>query len=454
MHNATCTRCGCVCDDIELHADTVRIVEARNACHLGQEWFLSHTAERSYPEALIDGRETSAEEAIRAAADLLDQARLPLVFGLSNLTCEAQREAVALAERLGGVIDCPRLGAAEIATQLCGKVTCTLGEVKNRADLLIYWRVDPIEAYPRHLDKFVWQGDDKFRRRGRQDRTLVVIDMGKTKSVEQADVFVQIEADRDFEVLTLLRALVKRQRIDPRRVAATGLMQSQLDELVHRMTSAQFGVLMFDLGLSAARGAHMNVGAVLALVAELNEFTRFAALPMREYGNVAGIDISLRSATGYPFAVDFSRGYPRYNPGEFSTIDLLDRGEVDAALILGLDPGVTIPKPALDHLARIPTVVLNPHIYPDSRRARVHLTTAATGVSSGGTAYRMDEMPLPLRPALRSSYPGDEEVIRRIRQLVAGKPDWLCGNAQTTTIAGGGDLPAMRADDLFKRAAG
>ena len=30
---------------------------------------------------------------------------MPLVYGLSNVTCEAQREAVALTEMIGGVVD-------------------------------------------------------------------------------------------------------------------------------------------------------------------------------------------------------------------------------------------------------------------------------------------------------------------------------------------------------------
>ena len=105
VNNATCTFCGCVCDDIELHADEVRILEAKRACVLGKAWFLNHTAERHYPDALIDGQEATVEEAIQAAADLLDAAHNPLVYGLSNVTCEAQREAVALGERLGGVVD-------------------------------------------------------------------------------------------------------------------------------------------------------------------------------------------------------------------------------------------------------------------------------------------------------------------------------------------------------------
>ena len=103
--NATCTFCGCVCDDIELKADGVRITETKGACILGQSWFKNHTAEHLYPDALIDGREATVDEAVEAAAEFLYNANLPLVYGLSNTTCEAQREAVHLAELTGGIID-------------------------------------------------------------------------------------------------------------------------------------------------------------------------------------------------------------------------------------------------------------------------------------------------------------------------------------------------------------
>lgn len=105
VENATCTFCGCVCDDIELHADDLKIVEAKRACVLGKAWFLNHTAEHLYPDALVDGKPASVDEAIHAAAEYLHQADLPLVYGMSNITSEAQREAVALAEIAAGVID-------------------------------------------------------------------------------------------------------------------------------------------------------------------------------------------------------------------------------------------------------------------------------------------------------------------------------------------------------------
>ena len=105
VKHATCTFCGCVCDDIELHSDGERIVHTKAACSLGVSWFKNHTAERLYPDALVDGKPATLDEAVEAAADHLHRAHMPLVYGLSNVTCEAQREAVHLAEMIGGVVD-------------------------------------------------------------------------------------------------------------------------------------------------------------------------------------------------------------------------------------------------------------------------------------------------------------------------------------------------------------
>jgi formylmethanofuran dehydrogenase subunit B len=105
IKNATCTFCGCVCDDIELHADEERIHQAKKACVLGKAWFLNHTAEHKYPDAIIDGKEATLDEAIEAAATHLHEANMPLVYGMSNTTCEAQKECVALADLLGGLLD-------------------------------------------------------------------------------------------------------------------------------------------------------------------------------------------------------------------------------------------------------------------------------------------------------------------------------------------------------------
>lgn len=305
-----------------------------------------------------------------------------------------------------------------------GKVTCTLGEVKNRADFIVYWGGNPAECHPRHFTKYTIMQKSRFLPRGRKDRTMVLVDIRETKSVKAADIFLQVRPGKDFELITVLRAMIKDQPVDDSAIAEIGLQRSDLEDLVARMKRAKFGVMFFGMGLSMTRGKHMNSAALLTLAAEMNAFTKFVAMPMRGHGNVTGADVVMRWQTGYPFGVSYHRGYPRYNPGEFSTVDVLVRGDTDCVFVLGADPGATMPQPAIEHLKRVPTIVLDPHVTHTSRLANVHITTAPAGIAAAGTAYRMDEIALPLRPAIDSPYPSDFEVVRRIHEAIRQKPDW------------------------------
>jgi len=304
---------------------------------------------------------------------------------------------------------------------LGGKVSATLGEIKNRADFIMYWGGNPAECHPHHFTRYTLTPKGKFLPNGRKDRTMVLVDIRETASARAADQFLQIRPGKDFELITALRAVVKGLPVDDDLVAQTGITTATLHDLARQMKQCRFGVIFFGMGLSMTRGKHMNSAAILTLATELNAFTKFVTLPMRGHGNVTGSDMVMRWNTGYPFGVNLSRGYPRFNPGEYSTIDLLVRGDTDATLVLGADPGATMPQPAIDHLARTPTIVLDPKVTHTSRLARVHITTAATGVSAPGTVYRMDEVPMPLRPALKSPYPTDEEVVNRIIAAVNRK---------------------------------
>lgn len=420
VENATCTFCGCVCDDMVLKVEANHIVEAKNACVLGKAWFLNHHIE-DRPVALIDGKPASLEEAVQRAAQILVEARYPVVYGLSDTTCEAQRVAVAIADRIGACVDTTTSvchGPSGMAFQGVGEVTCSLGEVKNRADLVIFWGSNPAESHPRHMTRYSTMPKGLFVPRGRKDRTVVLVDVRRTKSVPAADLFLQIRPRKDFEALWALRALIKGVPLDDGIEVETGIPLAQLQDLAQRMKTCKFGVLFFGMGLSMTRGKHLNVEAALALARDLNAHTKFYIKPMRGHGNVTGADNVVSWQTGYPFGVSLSRGYPRFNPGEFTTADTLARGEADAALIVASDPMANFSQPAREHLSRIPYVVLDPKETPTVRHATVAFTTATYGINTGGTVYRMDDVPLPLRPAFPSPYPSDEEVLKRLELAI------------------------------------
>ena len=119
-----------------------------------------------------------------------------------------------LARFFGGIVDSHTSlthGPSKIGAQLVGKVTCTLGEVKNRADLLIYWGTNPVETHPRHLTKYTFTPKGRYVPRGRHDRRMFVVDVRETPSARVADRFLQVRPGVDFELLTVLRALVNDQ---------------------------------------------------------------------------------------------------------------------------------------------------------------------------------------------------------------------------------------------------
>jgi formylmethanofuran dehydrogenase subunit B len=253
---------------------------------------------------------------------------------------------------------------------------------------------------------------------GRKDRYVVLVDVRRTPSARATDLFLQVRPGKDFELLWALRGLVKGVPIDADIEGETGVPLATLQALVERMKRARFGVFLFGMGLSMTRGKHYNAAAILALARDLNRFTRFLAKPMRGHGNVTGADNVVSWSTGYPFGINLGRGYPRFNPGEFTTADLLARGEADAALIVSADPAANFPQAAIEHLKRIPTVVLDPALSATARIARVAITTAVYSINVAGTVYRMDDVPIRLRPALPSPYPSDEEVLRGIARRI------------------------------------
>ncbi len=423
FQNVVCTVCGCVCDDLSLRFENGLMIAGDNLCSLSRPWFerLSEAAEpeKQPPVARIHGRPTSREAALFAATEILKASRAPLVYGLARSSTPGQRAAVALAEQTGAVIDTTASvchGPSIMAIQRVGESTCTLGEVRERADLVVFWGADPATTHPRHLERYSADPKSETLPNGRHDRTLVVIDSNETETSRTADRFIRVAETRDFELISALRLLIAGQPVPA--TVNCGVAASEVEELASLLTNCRYGVVFFGLGIAQQSLGHLVVEALLQLVAELNAHTRFTARRLRIPGDVSGADSVLCWQTGYPFAVNLNRGFPRYNPGEFSASDLLRRNEIDACIVIGSESVADFPDEALETLRQIPTVVLD---YPHAEcrfQPTVSLTTAVYGVHAAGTAYRMDEMPLPQRRLIASDYPTDEEVLETLRRLL------------------------------------
>ncbi|UCF45140.1 MAG: molybdopterin-dependent oxidoreductase [Candidatus Bathyarchaeota archaeon] len=472
VNAVTCPVCGCLCDDIELTVENNEVVKVKNGCAMCESKFLGYKSEHRVKKPLIrkNGElvEASLDEAFHKAAEMLSKANYPILYGWSSTSCEAQRVGVELAEEIGGVLDNTAVvchGPSILSVQEVGIPTCTLGQIRHRADLIIYWGCDPWSAHPRHLERYTTFTEGRFEKSDwksylqkvkasagkkkvesalrsglvkrrpkhrlqpetmsgpppammKEGRKLIIVDVRKTMSAEIADYFIQVEPNKDYEVMEALRALIRDQELDVDKVA--GIPVEYLEEVGDAMVSCEFGVIFFGLGLTMSAGKFRNIDVAISLIRDLNRRTKFAIMPMRGHFNVTGANVVSTWQSGYPYAVDFSLGYPRYNPGETTVMDILLRQESDAALVVASDPAANFPRKAVEHLVKNPLIVVDPHMNATTLMGDVVFPAAFVGIEVSGTAYRMDHVPLPLKKVVEppEGILTDEGILQRILKEV------------------------------------
>jgi formylmethanofuran dehydrogenase subunit B len=471
IKSVTCPICGCLCDDIEVTVENNEVVKMKNGCAVCEAKFLGYKGEHRIKTPLIrkDGKlvPVSMDEAVHAAAEVLANANYPILYGWSSTSSEAQRVGVELAEEIGGVLDNTAVvchGPSILGVQEVGIPTCTLGQIRHRADLIIYWGCDPWSAHPRHLERYTSFTEGRFENSewksymqklkssanqkklqsverssfgaaklpkpqacyvggvppalSKGGRKLIVIDVRKTMSAEMADYFIQVEPNKDYEMMQAIRALVKDKELDVDSVA--GVPVEYLEEVADALVNCEFGVIFFGMGLTQTAGKFRNIEVAISLIRDLNSKTKFAIMPMRGHFNVTGANVVSAWQSGYPYGVDFSLGYPRYNPGETTCMDVLLRDELDASLVIAADPGANFPKTAVQNMVKHPLIVIDPHMNATAMLGDIVFPAAFVGIEVDGTAYRMDHVPLPLHKVVEppAGVLPDEEILKKILEEV------------------------------------
>ena len=428
IKNVICTFCGTLCDDLEVDVsdDGKRIEQVRNACAIGAEKYL-HVGN---PGRVVvprmrqaDGtyKDVSYDEAIDFTAKTLLKAKKPLMYGWSSTNCEAIAEGNVLAEKIGGVVDnCATVchGSSLLAIQDTGVPSCTLGEVKNRADRIIFWGCNPAHAHPRHMSRYSIFPRGFFSAKGQKGRKIICVDCRETGTAKVADHFVRIKQSYDYEVFDALRTLLRGEEI-PDEVG--GVPREKLQELIDICKGGRFVTLFFGMGLTHTLGRNHNIDAGINFIRDLNDYTKATLIAMRGHYNVTGAGQVLGWQYGYPFACDLSRlTTARHNPGETTSVDLLVRHEVDACMVIASDLAAHFPFEATRRKAHIPTITLDPHICMSTELSDLHIPVAIVGVEVGGCCYRMDNVPIDTRKVIDApeGVLTDEEVFQRINKRV------------------------------------
>jgi formylmethanofuran dehydrogenase subunit B len=423
----TCAGCGLLCDDVRVERSD-RAVSLRPACRVGADWFSERMPTAAGgPAATIDGQPTGVQPALVRAAELLRGARRPLLHGFDGATVEDARAAFALADRLGALVVTEGLGnpwPGAPALPLRGASSATLGEIRDRSELVVIWREDPETTHPRLLER-LGCGLQTPSRLG-VPSALVVIDDRDTATAARADLQLRWPPEHDLEALVTLAVLHRGLEPPP------GDLAQQGEALVQRIGGVPHLAFVYGFGLVAGRGGQRRALALHELVRSLCHERHAVTLELPRAAGTRGAQDALAWQTGYAGNVDLAGGHPELvtatrplgsdegvdvtlcvegapAPAAAGTVQIAlggrPRGSAGSAPVAGSAPAV----------GSAPTARAGsePAGAPESEPA-VWVRTAAAGVEAVGTAHRLDGVPLTLQAPWAGQAPTAAVLLTRL----------------------------------------
>ncbi len=401
----TCIGCALLCEDIEAIIENNRIKEMRNTCRRGAARMKGcvNRLASSIAQTPVD-----IESSIKKAAELLRNAKSPMLFGWSNSTCEAQLKGIQLAKKLGATIDdtssfCQGILIEKVLQKKFK--TATLEEIRNQADVLVYWGSDAQNSEPRHLSRFSYFPRGETRQRGyEEDRIAIAIDVreSNTAKICKGHFYrIPLKGDREL-IFALMDALSgKVPTLDAKKML----------ELASSWKKAEFGAIFVGIGLTYSIKDDFDILVKLA-----DMLPNFHIMPMVGHYNMRGFNENLFRETGFVNRVKFNSR--AIHDSRYSFVESLRNKSMDALLVVGSDPLSSLPRSVIPHLANIPIICIDPCITLTSRIAGVTIPCALSGVESGGSAVRMDGKVIGLSKILETSYLSDEEILTRLVEEV------------------------------------
>jgi len=330
-----CTACPLLCDDILILGDRVD-----GACHHGHEAILAalasnhvRTAGGPLPEAWENGRPLSHGTARERAVGMLSSARRVLVTGLAGGTLEAITAACDLAELLGAAVDAGLHESARAAGPTiarAGEVTADWEELRDRADLVIFWECDPASSHPRFIERFV----NPPLANGARRRTVAVgPDSVLPDTVPHRHL--KLAPDRAVEAARCLQLRLAGRHIPDSLDERLAAVCAELHEVIHSADCVAIVTSDADdpIGLESWSVVHLvrtiahekpafQIPLGSGLAGGGANVAGAAAVCTWRYGAAGGIARADRMGS-------------RFLPAESDAWRLIQRGEVDAVIALG-----------------------------------------------------------------------------------------------------------------------
>ena len=425
MERIPCTGCSLLCDDIIVRSDGLFIDEVIGACLKGKERFDQLTSNNRILNPMIrrngELENSSWEDALNKTLNIIKTSSNPLLYGFSNVSCEAQLKAIELARKTDGFIDSNSTicqGKVLNMAKDTGITLTTITEVINKGDLIVLWGANAAESIPRLLNKVLFSRG-KFRMTGREIKTLIIIDPVKIASFNVMgvrDLALQIQPNKDLELIRMLKEECCVADSIPSEGVA-GIDNYDLKRLLLHLSEAENGVVIMGQGILQPQSESTILKELLELIQLINlkqQKGRISFIMMGGHFNMAGFDHIALSTCGKNGNLQFKN--KELVESRDNIVSKINKEDFDCSIVVGTDPISHFPHTLSQKLASKPIIAIDNRKSATTLIADVVLPTAITGIETGGTVYRLDHVPIELKSILKppNNLPSDEELLVQI----------------------------------------
>jgi formylmethanofuran dehydrogenase subunit B len=418
--HVSCPFCGLACDDLALKVDDEKIRATQNACPRGANAFASLDPLPSI-KPQVNGVDTSLEKAVQAAAQILHQSVQPLFAGLST-DVAGMRALMQLGDACGATFDHMNSESKLrnlLVLQDSGFVNTTFAEVKNHADLIIFFGTDAVSRFPRFFERLVWNKDSLS---GLKTSAREIIYLGEVKNTQagiapegRKPTLIKCTNENLGEVAAAMHALLNGKTLQAEQVG--GIKITALNKLLEKISAAKYTVFCWSAADLNFLHAELAIQSLAELIKTINEKTRCAGLPL----GGTDADVTANSVhtwqSGFPIRTSFASGKPMFDPTHFSTQRLLDNAEADAMLWVN-----SFDEKRISPASKIPTIVLGRVGMKPTKDMQVFIPIATPGADHAGHFYRSDRIvALPLRKLRETLLPSVEQVVHAIETSWRGQ---------------------------------
>ncbi len=350
------------------------------------------------------------DSTLECAAERLARARFPVIGGLFTDITGASA-ALALAEKLGGVVDhAASEGMARAARVMreTGVAPASFGEVRNRADTVVVIGDAPLANDPGLLDK-LFPGKPGLPRPGKNKRELIFLG-AKTQKTPKGVRATAIDGKTSLpEFVGLLAAAVREGRFEIKDAA----LRKRIEAAGARLRDSAFAVFIYD----PAELDEPVLHTVLEMVRHLVKTTRAATLSLAAPGNGEGVNLCATWTCGLPVRTSFAREVPENNMWTFETGRLLKSGEADLLVWVDALDGAQADRPK-----GTPSIVLSSRSVRAGRDDIV-IEVGAAAADHDAALYLPQIAGIGVVKAARvdSAKPTVAEVLLRIAALIDAK---------------------------------